>query len=97
MSLAAFESVLGAEHVRTIDGERVDGVPIIGEVCPGTPEEVASCLRVAAEQAQAVLVCGGLGGVMEAAAVGARDAGGTTRATSIPVRTVPGRVSSTGS
>jgi glycolate oxidase FAD binding subunit len=59
MSLAAFESVLGAEHVQTIDGERLDGVPVIGEIRPGTPEEVAGCLQVAAAEAQAVLVCGG--------------------------------------
>lgn len=59
MSLAVFERVLGAEYVRTVDEERLDGVPIIGEVRPGTSEEVAACLRVATEEGQALLACGG--------------------------------------
>jgi FAD/FMN-containing dehydrogenase len=59
MSLAGFQRVLGAEHVRTIEGERLDDVPIIGEVRPGTSEEVAACLRLATEERQALLACGG--------------------------------------
>jgi len=45
-----------------------------------TPEEADSAYRVGREIARrgAVLVCGGLGGVMEAACQGARDGGGTT-------------------
>jgi uncharacterized protein (TIGR00725 family) len=45
-----------------------------------TEEETALALRVVAAVANsgAVLVCGGLGGVMEAACRGAKEAGGTT-------------------
>jgi uncharacterized protein (TIGR00725 family) len=44
-------------------------------------DEIAGCARRVGEliaEAGAVLVCGGLGGVMEAAARGAREAGGIT-------------------
>lgn len=54
-------------------------VGIIGAgVC--TPEEADSAYRVGCEIARrgAVLICGGLGGVMEAACQGTRDGGGTT-------------------
>ena len=50
----------------------------------GTGDADAAAARLAEEvgrglgEAGAVLVCGGLGGVMEAACRGARDAGGTT-------------------
>jgi len=51
-------------------------------VGPGdaAPEQAAAALAVGRELARrrAVLVCGGLGGVMEAACRGARDGGGTT-------------------
>lgn len=54
----------------------------IGVIGPGAcaPEVARLAERVGAGIARrgAVLVCGGLGGVMEAAARGARDAGGTT-------------------
>lgn len=54
----------------------------IAVVGPGraTPEELALAEEVGAEVAAAgaVLVCGGLGGVMEAACRGARSRGGTT-------------------
>lgn len=45
-----------------------------------TPEEANAAYQVGREIARrgAVLVCGGLGGVMEAACRGARDEGGTT-------------------
>ncbi|MDF1557979.1 MAG: TIGR00725 family protein [ANME-2 cluster archaeon] len=45
-----------------------------------TPDEADAAYRVGREIARrgAVLVCGGLGGVMEAACRGARDGGGTT-------------------
>jgi hypothetical protein len=54
----------------------------IGVLGPGTaaPDTLALADEVGAEIARrgAVLVCGGLGGVMEAAARGAKDAGGVT-------------------
>lgn len=59
MPLAAFERLLGSDHVRAIDGENLDGAPISGEIRPGTPEQVAACLRIASEEKQAVVACGG--------------------------------------
>src|SRR3954466_8984015 len=54
----------------------------VAVVGPGEaePDEIAAAERVGAELARrgAVVVCGGLGGVMEAACRGAREAGGTT-------------------
>jgi uncharacterized protein (TIGR00725 family) len=56
--------------------------PWIAVVGPGraSPEELAAAEEVGAEVAAAgaVLVCGGLGGVMEAACRGARSRGGMT-------------------
>ena len=56
--------------------------PWIAVCGPGTAEQrdVAEAERAGAAIARggAVLVCGGLGGVMEAACRGAKDAGGTT-------------------
>lgn len=56
--------------------------PWIGVVGPGqaTPNELACAEQVGAELAAAgaILVCGGLGGVMEAACRGAATAGGLT-------------------
>lgn len=54
-------------------------IGVIGSHACG--EEVAVAARRVGQliaEAGAVLVCGGLGGVMEAASVGARDAGGIT-------------------
>ncbi len=49
-----------------------------GSTCtPAEAEQAAGVGRLLAEQG-AVLLCGGLGGVMEAAARGAKDAGGLT-------------------
>ncbi|MCM2272084.1 MAG: TIGR00725 family protein [candidate division Zixibacteria bacterium] len=48
-----------------------------GECSPELQETAASIGRCIAHH-DAVLVCGGLGGVMEAAARGAKEAGGTT-------------------
>jgi uncharacterized protein (TIGR00725 family) len=54
----------------------------VAVVGPGEaePDEIAAAERVGAELArrQAVVVCGGLGGVMAAACRGAKEAGGTT-------------------
>jgi uncharacterized protein (TIGR00725 family) len=54
----------------------------VAVVGPGdaTPADVEAAAAVGGELARAgaVLVCGGLGGVMEAACRGAREAGGTT-------------------
>src|SRR3954447_10191624 len=54
----------------------------VAVVGPGEaePEELAAAERVGAELARrgAIVVCGGLGGVMEAACRGAKGAGGTT-------------------
>jgi uncharacterized protein (TIGR00725 family) len=54
----------------------------VAVVGPGdaTAAELTAAVAVGAELARAdvVLVCGGLGGVMEAACRGAREAGGTT-------------------
>jgi uncharacterized protein (TIGR00725 family) len=54
----------------------------VAVVGPGeaNPEELAAAERVGAELARrgAIVVCGGLGGVMEAACRGAKGAGGTT-------------------
>lgn len=56
--------------------------PYVGVVGPGeaSAEEagVAEAVGRALAERGAVVVCGGLGGVMEAACRGARDAGGTT-------------------
>jgi uncharacterized protein (TIGR00725 family) len=56
--------------------------PYIAVVGPGeaTPADLSAAVVVGNELARAgaVLVCGGLGGVMEAACRGAREAGGTT-------------------
>jgi hypothetical protein len=48
-----------------------------GEATPGEYEAAYTTGRMIAEQG-AILVCGGLGGVMEAASRGAKEAGGTT-------------------
>ncbi len=53
------------------------GVVGSGE-CGGDIAEIARRVGGLIAEAGAVLVCGGLGGVMEAAAAGARDAGGMT-------------------
>ena len=53
------------------------GVVGSGE-CDGDIAELARRVGGLIAEAGAVLVCGGLGGVMEAAAAGARDAGGMT-------------------
>ncbi len=54
----------------------------VAVVGPGEaePDDIAAAERVGAELArrQAVVVCGGLGGVMAAACRGAKEAGGTT-------------------
>ncbi|MBI4591475.1 MAG: TIGR00725 family protein [Candidatus Rokubacteria bacterium] len=46
--------------------------------CPPPVAELATAVGRAVARAGAVLVCGGLGGVMQAAARGAREAGGLT-------------------
>ncbi len=46
--------------------------------CPPAVAELARAVGRAVAAAGAVLVCGGLGGVMQAAARGAREAGGLT-------------------
>jgi len=60
----------------------VSDAPYIAVVGPGraTAEQVAAAEAVGRGLAEggAILVCGGLGGVMEAACRGAKDAGGTT-------------------
>ena len=62
-------------------GPHVSDIPYVAVVGPGdaTDNEAALAHAVGAELARrgAVVVCGGRGGVMEAAARGARDAGGT--------------------
>ena len=54
-------------------------IGVIGDSDPG-PETAALAEKAGAEiaRAGAVLVCGGLGGVMQAAARGAKEAGGLT-------------------
>jgi uncharacterized protein (TIGR00725 family) len=49
-----------------------------GGTCSIETAALAEKVGAAIAQAKAVLICGGLGGVMEAAARGARRAGGTT-------------------
>jgi uncharacterized protein (TIGR00725 family) len=60
----------------------VAGSPYIAVIGPGdaTPEQVAHAEAVGRglAEAGAVVVCGGLGGVMAAACRGAKDAGGST-------------------
>jgi uncharacterized protein (TIGR00725 family) len=60
----------------------VTGAPYIAVVGPGQADQpqLAAAEAVGRELAEAgaVVVCGGLGGVMEAACRGAKDAGGTT-------------------
>jgi hypothetical protein len=55
-------------------------IAVIGGGGPVSPSQVAAAETVgrAVAEAGAVVVCGGLGGVMEAACRGARRAGGTT-------------------
>lgn len=54
-------------------------VAVVGPA-EASPEEIATAQRVGGGLAQgdAVVVCGGLGGVMEAACRGAKEEGGTT-------------------
>ena len=56
--------------------------PMIGVIgagaCPKDVEDLAVEVGRAIAEAGGILVCGGLGGVMEAAARGAKAAGGTT-------------------
>lgn len=63
-------------------GALSDGVPYIAVVGPGEADENECTVALEAGRALgrrgAVLVCGGLGGVMEAACRGARKEGGTT-------------------
>jgi glycolate oxidase FAD binding subunit len=54
-----FEELVGRDGVRQAPDDRLDGIPIAFEVSPGTAEEVAACLRVAAEQRAAVVPSGG--------------------------------------
>jgi glycolate oxidase FAD binding subunit len=54
-----FEELVGRDGVRQAPDDRLDGIPIAFEVSPGTAEEVAACLRVAAEQRAAVVASGG--------------------------------------
>lgn len=49
-----------------------------GHKCDGKTAELAESIGEAIATAGAVLLCGGLGGIMEAAARGAKKAGGTT-------------------
>jgi uncharacterized protein (TIGR00725 family) len=49
-----------------------------GDACTGEAKRLAYETGKEIAKAGAVLVCGGLGGVMEAACKGAKDAGGTT-------------------
>lgn len=55
-------------------------VAVVGPAQAEDPAQLDSAVAVGAELARrgAVVVCGGLGGVMEAACRGAREAGGTT-------------------
>ncbi len=55
MDARAFERRVGAEHVRVLPAEELDGVPVQLAVSPGTPEEVAACLAEAAERGVALL------------------------------------------
>ncbi len=56
--------------------------PMIGVIgagaCAGDVEDLAADVGRAIARAGGILVCGGLGGVMEAAARGAKEAGGVT-------------------
>lgn len=65
-----------------VGGAPIDGRPYIAVVGAGraSPEQGAAAEAVGRFLAErgAVLVCGGLGGVMEAACRGAKQAGGTT-------------------
>jgi uncharacterized protein (TIGR00725 family) len=66
---------VGRRHIAVVGGSQV----------PPAELEVARAVGRAVAEAGAVLVCGGLGGVMEAACAGAHDAGGLT------VGILPGR------
>lgn len=61
----------------------VDRTPIVAVVGPGAPDgtdvlDAARAVGAAIADARAILLCGGLGGVMEAACEGARTRGGIT-------------------
>lgn len=61
------------------DGDRPPRIAVVGAGSASPAEEEdAGAVGAALARSGAVLVCGGLGGVMEAAARGAREAGGTT-------------------
>jgi hypothetical protein len=49
-----------------------------GSQCTSSEAELARAVGRELAQRQAILICGGLGGIMEAACQGAREAGGTT-------------------
>jgi glycolate oxidase FAD binding subunit len=59
MPLRPFEAIVGKEFVRETPGEELDGIPVVGEIAPGSPEEIAGCLRAARESGQALVPCGG--------------------------------------
>ena len=44
---AAFDRIVGAEHVRVPSGEALDGVPVQRVVRPANVDEVAACLTLA--------------------------------------------------
>jgi glycolate oxidase FAD binding subunit len=59
MPLGPFEAIVGPEFVRETHGESLDGIPLVGEISPATAEEIAACLRAAAEGGQPLVPCGG--------------------------------------